>query len=359
MFRNIIFAAFFAALPVAAQTSVTNYHPGLTPGGITYFLPKTTVRFVVKATRTIHTPGEYAAYAERHLGLNDVPQTTFETWTLDDISALAYGTADTTEGYTIALNPKTSAPLVTLTSDGCLLAVNDEAAQPAALPQKSVERVPSVSPKYSDYLTPDILRAGSVAKKAELTAQEIYDIRENRMLLAKGQADFNPVDGLQLQLMLKELDTSESALLTLFSGTTTTEHYVCVLDYTPAAATTDYLLFRFSRHLGFVDADDLSGEPYLLSVANETTLPQPDLAPVKSAKPVNDLRYRVPGKGRFTLTANGTPVYEMTATVAQFGRVEHLGGDLFNKKYTTHVLLNPVTGGIDRITVPEEVKSGK
>ena len=35
--------------------------------------------------------------------------------------------------------------------------------------------------------------------------------------------------------------------------------------------------------------------------------------------------------------------------LSQLGRIEHLGGDLFNKRFTTHVLLSPVTGGIQRI----------
>ena len=54
------------------------------------------------------------------------------------------------------------------------------------------------------YLTEEILAAGSTAKMAELTAREIYDLRENRSLLIKGQADFMPQDGQQLKLMLQQ-----------------------------------------------------------------------------------------------------------------------------------------------------------
>jgi hypothetical protein len=34
---------------------------------------------------------------------------------------------------------------------------------------------------------------------------------------------------------------------------------------------------------------------------------------------------------------------------AQFGRTELLSADLFDKRYTTHLWLNPVTGAIDRL----------
>ena len=34
---------------------------------------------------------------------------------------------------------------------------------------------------------------------------------------------------------------------------------------------------------------------------------------------------------------------------AQFGNVELLSGELFNKHYGTHLWLNPVTGAIDKL----------
>ena len=43
------------------------------------------------------------------------------------------------------------------------------------------------------------------------------------------------------------------------------------------------------------------------------------------------------------------PKDAVNAMLSQLGRIEHLGGDLFNKRFTTHVLLSPVTGGIQRI----------
>lgn len=52
-------------------------------------------------------------------------------------------------------------------------------------------------------------------KMAELAANEIYDIRENRSLLAKGQADFMPKDGTQLKMMMEQLDKQEAGLLML------------------------------------------------------------------------------------------------------------------------------------------------
>lgn len=339
-----------SALAATAQTTVLPYQPGITPAGITYFLPKTSVRFVIKATRTHYTPGQFANYAERYLNVNDAPQTPYDVWTLDDIALVPYGIADTSQAYTIALNPKSTAPLVTLTPDGRLLAINAEVAQPAELPTASVTKEATTAINPNDYFTTDMLRATSMAKKAELAAQEIYDLRENRSLIAKGQADFNPTDGTQLQLMLQELDKNERALTMLFTGSSEVEHHTFVFDYTPEKVVNGDILFRFSRHLGLVDADDLAGEPYILYITDETTLPAPIVDPKSKAKEVLDVRYRIPGRARITLAAKEQTVFEAAFPVAQFGHTEHLGGELFvAKKVETHVQINAVTGNVEHI----------
>lgn len=339
-----------SALCATAQTSVLPYQPGITPAGITYFLPKTSVRFVIKATRTHYTPGQFANYAERYLNVTDAPQMPYDVWSLDDISVVPFGTADTSQAYTIALNPKSTAPLVTLTPDGRLLAINTEVAQPGELPTASVTKEAAATLNPNDYFTTDMLRATSIAKKAELAAQEIYDLRENRSLIAKGQADFNPTDGTQLQLMLTELDKNEHALTMLFTGSSEVEHHTFVLDCTPEKAVNGDILFRFSRHLGLVDSDDLAGEPYILSIVDETTLPSPVVDPKAKPKEMLDVRYRIPGRARISLFTKQQTVFEVALPVAQFGRTEHLGGELFvAKKAETHVKLNAVTGNVEHI----------
>lgn len=364
---SLLLALLLVPTGASAQTSVVPYRPGLTANGITYYLPSTALRFVVTATCTTHVPGPYAAYAERFLDIHDAPLTNYDEWTLDDIQLVTYGTPDTTQAYTIGLNPKSLAPLVTLTPDGLLLAVNDEVNFPTPLPRAEVTHLPSNMANPDDFLTPDILRATSMAKKAELAAQEIYDIRENRSLIAKGLADFNPTDGTQLGLMLSELERSERGLLQQFIGTTQSARHTFTFDVTPQAVNatadnrvTEEILFRFSRHLGVVDADDLAGEPFTLIVANETTLPEPAIDPktkkpididALNAKPSSDLRYRLPGRARLSVESAGKERFSAIVPVAQYGRVEHLGGELFKAaKVTTKVRLNSVTGNIEHIT---------
>lgn len=344
---------FSAAVCVQAQTIVEEYAPGVTAEGITYFLPETHIRLVLTATRRVHSPGEYAFFAERYLGINDAPTEKYEEWTLDDIEIVPYGVPDKTKAFTIALNPKSSAPLVTLSPEGLLLAINAEADQPDALPASSVRCISESTADAREYLTPDIIRASTLAKKAELTAQEIYDIRENRSLLAKGQADFNPTDGEQLKAMFRQLDASEKALLSMFIGKERTEQHTMVVDYCPDKDNQEKLIFRFSKYLGLVDNDDLAGEPYTLKIMNTTNFP--DVAPDAKAtkkKEKPDVRYCVPGRARLVILHNGEEITKADVSVAQYGRTEHLGGELFNKNFNTQVLLNPVTGNIKNLSNP-------
>lgn len=349
---SVITAA--AALTASAQTEVTAYQPGVTADGITYFLPRTGLHVTLVATRTIHTPGEYAAYAERYLRLKDVPQTTYDEWQITGIALTPFGTADKSKAYSIKLKSKTSAPLVSLAADGRLLAINvKEDPAEAQLSEPSVVKSETKRLNPADYKTEEILSAGSITKMAELTAAEIYDIRENRTLLTKGQADFMPKDGEQLRLMLASLDTQEEALLQLFKGTTDTETHTFTLDYVPDSTVTRDVLFRFSKHLGLVEADDLAGEPYYISVTDLHTLPAETIVEDKTKKEVEDVRYIVPSKAAVKVFDAKREIYSATVPMAQLGRVEHLGGDLFNKKFGTRVYLSPETGGIVKIEAEE------
>lgn len=337
-----------------AQTEVSAYTPGLTAEGITYFLPTTRLHITVTATKKSYTPGEFNLYAERFLRLKNVPSTAYDEWTLDAVTVTPYGVADKTNAYTIKLKQKTAAPLVGLASDGRLLSVNAEAMPEEALPVPYVQRDTTRRPNPEDYKTEEILSAGNMVKMAELTANEIYDIRENRSLLTKGQADFMPTDGEQLKLMLGSLAVQEEALLQLFRGTQTVEKHVFTLDYYPQKNTDKEILFRFSKFLGLVEADNLAGEPVYITVKDMRTLPDEPVENVRSPKKqTDDLRYVVPSTVEVRLFNNKTILVSEKIPMAQFGRVEHLGGDLFNKRYTTHVLLSPSTGGIVKIDMAQ------
>lgn len=338
------------ALNTTAQTSVTPYVPGTTTEGITYFLPKTHLHITITAERESYTPGEYALYAERYLRLSGIESDAHDTWTIKSVEITPYGAADTNEAYTIRFKSKTIAPLVGLAPDGVLLSINTASDALPTLTQPGVVHHPATSYNAEDFKTQEILAAGSTLKMAELTAQEIYDIRENRTLLAKGQAEFMPKDGEQLRLMMANLDQQESALLSLFKGNTTRHTHTFTLDYVPTKDVQDEILCRFSKYYGLVEADDLSGEPIYISVKDQHTIPEEVIDPKAKKKEVEDLRYCNPSRANITLKSfDGVTLADLTTPIAQFGRVEHLGSELFNKKASTKITLWHHTGGIKSI----------
>ena len=82
----------------------------------------------------------------------------------------------------------------------------------------------------------------------------------------------------------QELEQQDQALTSLFLGTTvrdTTEH---VLWVTPDGAFPRQVFFRLSQVHGLVEADDLSGAPYYISIDDITQLPAPEENPKAKKK---------------------------------------------------------------------------
>ncbi len=352
LFCFIILSVGFFPINSFSQTRVHAYQPGVTATGITYFLPITKLRISVTAKRTIYKPGEYHDFATLYLRLNNVAENTYSTWEINSIKIEPYGVANKEQAYSIEFKKKSIAPLVGLAPDGRLLSINTAAPDETPLTMPSVTPGKADAENGTDFMTAEILSAGNRAKMAELAAGEIYDIRENRALLSKGQADFMPKDGEQLRLMLESLDKQEAGLLSLFKGTYSEETHVFVFDYTTNNETTADLLFRFSKHYGIVENDDLGGTPYYISVIDNRSLPTEVAEPGKAMKGVEkDVRYIVPGSAQIKIfNNNGRALVDTNIQMAQFGRVEYLGGELLRKDATTKLQFSPVTGGIVSIT---------
>ena len=85
-----------------------------------------------------------------------------------------------------------------------------------------------------------------------------------------------PKDGAALKLMLDNLDEQEQAMMQMFAGTTDRIEKSFTIRIKPEADMKEKVAFRFSKKLGMLDADNLSGEPYYISIINQETLPPMD-----------------------------------------------------------------------------------
>lgn len=349
MRKTILTGALLAALAVSAQTEVSHYTPGIHADGVTYFLPNTVIEIVVEAEKVTYTPGEFCRYANKYLRLNGVSEKPDSYWEIKHIDASLAGVVNPEKGYTVKLKDKSVAPLVQLTEDGLLLAINrDDAKIAGKETPKDVPVKPLRSPK--DYLGEEILSATSTAKMAELVAKEIYNIRESRNAIVRGQAENMPTDGEGLKLVLKSLEEQDMALTSLFTGTTVREKKYLTIRLVPGEEhVSRQVLFRFSRKLGIVGANDLSGAPVYYDMESLTSLPQPDEKMAKKAKRPQGVVYNIPGKALFKVYMGSEIFVETEYPIAQWGNTEVLSNELFNKNATTRVLFDPATGGVVKI----------
>ena len=353
-------ASHLSPLTSSAQTVSSVYQPGVTTEGAVYYLPKTAVAVTVQVEKTTYTPGDFCQYAERFLRMKDVSPTPSVSYRITTIRQDAVAVPDTTKRYAVKFDAKTSATNVRLSDDGILLGINTEVssknseARDYTLPQNnSLASHPSpltskINPRQ--FMNEETLAAGSTAKMAELTAQDIYEIRESRNLLVRGQADNMPKDGEQLRLMLNQLDLQDRALTSLFIGTYDRDTISQTFIVVPDQPINREVVFRFSEKLGLVDQDDLAGVPYYIIIEDLKTVPQPDpVDPKKKLKPFSGIYVNIPGRLRATVSNAQGPIVATEFPAGQFGNVELLSGALFNKRYTTRLLLNPLSGAINHL----------
>ena len=344
MKRNIIIAlTLWLSLVAVAQTQVTEFNPGIAANGVNYALPKTLLKVDASATKVVYTPGEFAKYAERYLHISGVNAEPSTTWDVTSLTVYQEGVPDTVKIYTVKLKDKTIAPMVQLTNSGVLVAVNTHAdLEEHVLPDTWTTRHKL---EARQYLTEEILSATSTAKMAELTAQEILDIRESKNAIKRGQVESMPKDGASLKIVLDELNTQEEALTQLFTGYVDTTFVTKSFAVMPDEDLDKHVLFRFSRKLGFVDADDLAGAPYFLSVKDLHTVVFPDEKEAAKRK-IDGLVYNMPSMANVIISTIQGTVYEQDMPFAQFGTIDMLSPTLFNKGATTKLTLHPATGGI-------------
>ena len=318
--------------------------------GTSYYLPKTAMKFTLTVEKTQYEPGQFAGYAQRYMKQDDVQLEASTTYRIVDTRMHNIAMPDTAKHFTLSLDKRYTISTVERTDNGQLLAINAE-------PKRVTEPAPFVPARKPralnprDFMNEDMLTAGSTAKMAQLIAQEIYDIRDSRNQLQRGQAEFMPADGQQLRIMMDGLNTQERALRQVFEGTTVKDTTEVTLVFVPSENVDRQLFFRFSRHFGLVDNDDLSGVPYYITVYTDAKATDDGEAQKKEKKDKDDIGLVVntPQKVRATLYCENKVVDSYEFNAGQFGGTESLSGALFGKKLTTQIVLNPITGGIETI----------
>lgn len=353
--------ALVCSIAAMAQTTITTYTPGVSSEGAAYYLPKTAINISITTVKTTYTPGELCQYADRYLRISGISNVEDSYYAIKSAMITTEGLPDESKLYRILFAPNSIAPLVTLTESGILRAINASVSAP-----RPVAEIPAAAdvknlPTARSYMTEEMLMTGSKAKLAELVAKEIYDIRESKNLILRGQNEYMPKDVESLQLILSSLDEQEQAFTRLFTGTTSTETITHTYQVIPEASAERIILGRFSRKLGLLHGDDLAGAPIYIDVegrqviaalvpdtAAQTVIPQ-NLKKKKRDSKQDGLVYNLPGKARVKVYTNTQTLVEEHLAIAQFGSIETFSSNLLTKKKDVSVLLDPITGALLKV----------
>jgi len=323
--------------------------------GVTYFLPKTVFTVYANYSKTTQKAGPYAKYAEKYLGVKDQSVVLEDKifYTLNKVTVGSKGIADKDASYLVEFKSKTTSPFVYLTADGLICTINaeyePEVSNNKTTVTKQTSEIPT-PPPHSVY-TEEYLQAGSVTKMAEVAAKQIYKLRDSRTDLLTGNADNAPRDGEGMKIVLANLEAQEKALTELFLGTTTVESFDKNFEIEPTSNIDKEVLFRFSKFLGIVDKDDLSGSPVYINIKNlEGSESQEIVDPKRKAKEPLSIVYNLPGKAAVEVFYGVNSMYKNTFSVVQFGSKQILAPSLFDdKKAPVKVYFYPETGAIKQI----------
>jgi len=324
--------------------------------GVTYFLPKTVLTVHVNYTKTTQKAGLYARYAEKYLGIKDQSVILEDRvyYTLNTIRVENKGVVDKDASYLVEFKSKTTSPFVYLTENGLICTINADYVPEPVKPNLIAISPPALESSttltHSVY-TEEYLRAGSVTKMAEVAAKQIYKLRESRTNLLTGEAENAPRDGEGMRIVLSNLDAQEKALVELFTGTASVESFNSKFEVEPDSDINKNVLFRFSKFMGIVDKDDLSGSPVYITVKSlENQEPEEIVDPKRKTKEPLSIVYNVPGKATVEVFYGIDSMYKNTHSIVQFGSKQILAPSLFDdKKAPVKIYFYPETGAIKQI----------
>lgn len=347
----IIIAALLLGLPLAAQTKVVKKNAVKANNfGITYSLPKTSLIVEAEVTKVTCKAGPYYQYAEKYLAVQDAIAEDAVYYELGKVRLINRGVPDPDNTYIVEFKPGTVAPYAYLTEEGLLCSINTEYVPAEEKAEKKAVAAKQGAAQNS-VLSEELLMAGSTARQAEVAAKQIYRIRESRMDILTGEADNLPPDGEAMKLVIQQLEAQEQTLSHLFTGTTEKTTDLYEVNIIPSDELDKEVIFRFSKQLGIVDADDLGGAPvYMNLIATERA---PQLEPKEAEKKEKSLKgiiYNVPGKAKAEITMGKRTLYKGEAQITQFGTQEGLAPVMFeDKKAPVKISFYPETGAIKQI----------
>ena len=283
MKRIVILAvALCCGVMVSAQTLA---RAGVCEGGaIETFAgsPKSTIAVELRIEEQQFTPGVYARYAQKYLGVR---------------ASLAARTETRIAAATVAL--------ATAATNGATVEQPAKGESEAALPANRLNNT-----------------ALSLEQQAAATADLIFSLRKHRIDLITGETGEN-VFGAGLRAALDEIARLENEYLAMFFGTTVKSERTERFALVPTSDKTDFLLCRYRAGVGVVPIADLAGEAVLLHITPSESIDTAGL-PIVDAKAKSKAEYVVANPSLCTLLCGADELAKVTLPIYQYGKRVYL-----------------------------------
>ncbi|HOG25097.1 MAG TPA: DUF4831 family protein [Bacteroidales bacterium] len=257
-------------------------------GAVVYSLPRTCVRIVAEASYASFSPGPYARYARKFLGI-EAGQAKTTTYELSRIEMTPMLEADPHQLYVVNLSAGNAQPwFLQLTSQGLVLLSDSYAAKENHWRFPSLDGSQEVSDAgiienlkeerttlYRSQIRGQEVSAipvqqtqlveKTLEQRAEEAARKVFDLRNMRYAIITGDTDAL-YSGEAMGAAVEEMRRMEEEYLKLFLGETTTGKTHLSTDVLPDVENTRYVAFRFSETEGLLPAGNVGGRPIVLEV---------------------------------------------------------------------------------------------
>ena len=303
---------------------------GKAQGNVSYSMPQTVLVFNIEAQREQFYAGPYAQYAQKYLGVK-AELDDHVSYSVTSVKMVPAVEADQSQRYSYVMNQQSHPVFLQLTSQGLVSgpagSYNSDKGwkypvgkgtgfSDKGMPSNLTERTNTLYDTDNHAVRQQVRVEKSTEAKAKEVADKIFEIRENKYKILVGDTDAT-YSGEAMKATIDALNKLEQDYLTLFTGYSEYGSQTASFEVIPVARKNQtYIAFRLSDEEGLVPADNVSGRPFYLQLTVEEVAPAP--AVDNKAKPVQEIKYRIPAvcgcrltDGMSTILQTRVPIYQL------------------------------------------------
>jgi hypothetical protein len=340
---------FLAGCAVNRQGNVTHIKSmaGLEENSAVCALPLTVLDITLEASRKTIIPGPFHKFADKYLGIQNVPDSATVEWTISDVRVDVHNEADPDYYYAVDNNAGNLDRMLDyltekqlILSPDCFFGMYSLSEIDTSYRDDVLYRDLSVKSNFyigndttykrtfidSAFVRVPVIKKHNVKKtleeKAEEAADYIIKIRKRRFKLVSGQYEQVP-DGQAMAIAVAKLDATENEYLSLFTGKTFTDRFVRTFRYVPDGSRqlSKEVLCRFSSTVGFIDSKSAKGVPVILEIEDlNRTVQLPDVGSMnQKAVAGTNMPVRLPDMAEIKILKGPGIINTSRMPVFQFG----------------------------------------